>query len=58
MRPEPPRCQRSSPPGWIFKTSAAPGGRGAWSVLEGFHAIKHAIRFGGEILGAWTADPR
>ena len=25
-------------------------------VLEGFHAIKHAIRFGGEILGAWTAD--
>lgn len=26
-------------------------------VLEGFHAIKHALRFGGEILGAWTADP-
>ena len=26
-------------------------------VLEGFHAIKHAIRFGGEIVGAWTADP-
>ncbi len=26
-------------------------------VLEGFHAITHAIRFGGEILGAWTADP-
>ena len=26
-------------------------------VLEGFHAIKHAIRFGGEILGTWTADP-
>jgi TrmH family RNA methyltransferase len=26
-------------------------------VLEGFHAVKHAIRFGGEILGAWTADP-
>lgn len=25
-------------------------------VLEGFHAIKHATRFGGEILGAWTAD--
>jgi TrmH family RNA methyltransferase len=25
-------------------------------VREGFHAIKHAIRFGGEILGAWTAD--
>ena len=25
-------------------------------VLEGFHAIKHAIRFGAEILGAWTAD--
>jgi TrmH family RNA methyltransferase len=25
-------------------------------VLEGFHAIKHAIRFGGEVLGAWTAD--
>jgi TrmH family RNA methyltransferase len=26
-------------------------------VLEGFHAVKHAIRFGGEILGAWTAEP-
>jgi TrmH family RNA methyltransferase len=26
-------------------------------VLEGFHAIKHAVRFGGEILRAWTADP-
>jgi RNA methyltransferase, TrmH family len=25
-------------------------------VLEGFHAIKHALRFGAEILGAWTAD--
>lgn len=25
-------------------------------VLEGFHALKHAVRFGGEILGAWTAD--
>jgi RNA methyltransferase, TrmH family len=25
-------------------------------VLEGFHAVKHAIRFGGEILGTWTAD--
>jgi TrmH family RNA methyltransferase len=26
-------------------------------VLEGFHALKHAVRFGGEVLGAWTADP-
>jgi TrmH family RNA methyltransferase len=26
-------------------------------VLEGFHAIKHALRFGGELLGVWTADP-
>ncbi len=25
-------------------------------VLEGFHAIKHALRFGAEVLGAWTAD--
>lgn len=25
-------------------------------VLEGFHAVKHAVRFGGELLGAWTAD--
>jgi TrmH family RNA methyltransferase len=25
-------------------------------VLEGFHAIKHAIRFGGDLLGVWTAD--
>ena len=26
-------------------------------MLEGFHAVKHAIRFGGQIEGAWTADP-
>jgi RNA methyltransferase, TrmH family len=26
-------------------------------VLEGFHAVKHALRFGGEVLGAWKADP-
>jgi TrmH family RNA methyltransferase len=25
-------------------------------VLEGFHAIAHALRFGAEVLGAWTAD--
>jgi len=26
------------------------------AVLEGFHAVKHAVRFGAELLGAWTAD--
>ncbi len=26
-------------------------------VLEGFHAAKHAVRFGADMLGAWTADP-
>jgi TrmH family RNA methyltransferase len=25
-------------------------------VLEGFHAVKHALRFEGELLGVWTAD--
>jgi TrmH family RNA methyltransferase len=25
-------------------------------VLEGFHAVKHAVRFGGELLGVWTAN--
>ncbi len=25
-------------------------------MLEGFHALKHAVRFGAEVLGAWTAD--
>jgi TrmH family RNA methyltransferase len=25
-------------------------------VLEGFHAVKHARRFGAELLGCWTAD--
>lgn len=28
----------------------------ALAVLEGFHAVKHALRFGAELLGAWTAD--
>ncbi len=27
------------------------------AVLEGFHAVKHALRFGAELLGLWTADP-
>lgn len=26
-------------------------------VLEGFHAVKHALRFGGELLGCFTAEP-
>jgi TrmH family RNA methyltransferase len=26
-------------------------------VLEGFHALKHALRFGAVVLGAWCADP-
>lgn len=30
---------------------------GGLAVLEGFHALKHATRFGAELLGAWTADP-
>ncbi len=30
---------------------------GGLAVLEGFHALKHAVRFGAELLGAWTADP-
>lgn len=25
-------------------------------VLEGFHAVKHAVRFGAELLGSWCAD--
>ena len=25
-------------------------------VLENFHAVKHAVRFGAGLLGAWTAD--
>ncbi|HUE76883.1 MAG TPA: hypothetical protein VMM83_03000, partial [Longimicrobiales bacterium] len=27
------------------------------AVLEGFHALKHALRFGAEVLDARTADP-
>ena len=25
-------------------------------MLEGFHAVKHAVRFGADLLGVWTAD--
>ncbi len=28
------------------------------AVLEGFHALKHALRFGGEVLEAVAADPQ
>jgi RNA methyltransferase, TrmH family len=36
------------------------GARGdaGWAVLEGFHALKHALRFGGEVLEAVASDPR
>jgi TrmH family RNA methyltransferase len=42
-----------------MELSAVPRARRdpALVVLEGFHAVKHAVRFGGELLGTWTADP-
>jgi TrmH family RNA methyltransferase len=30
----------------------------ALAVIEGFHAIKHALRFGGEVLEAVSSDPQ
>lgn len=39
--------------GFVTRARRTPG----LVVLEGFHAIKHAVRFGAEIIGAWTADP-
>lgn len=43
----------------VMELQAVNAARGAPGlvVLEGFHALKHAIRFGAEILGTWTADP-
>lgn len=29
----------------------------AWAVLEGFHAVKHAVRFGAELRALVTTDP-
>jgi TrmH family RNA methyltransferase len=29
----------------------------AWAVLEGFHALKHALRFGGEVEAVLTSEP-
>lgn len=43
--------------GSLSLDDVAPARRdGGLVVLEGFHALKHAVRFGGEILGAWSAD--
>ena len=36
--------------------AAAHGDRGL-VVIEGFHALKHALRFGADVLGAGTTDP-
>ncbi len=36
--------------------AAARGDRGL-VVIEGFHALKHALRFGADVLGAGTTDP-
>ena len=30
---------------------------GELAVLEGLHALKHALRFGGDVLEVWTRDP-
>jgi TrmH family RNA methyltransferase len=48
------RDERSSVAVELSDVAAARRARGL-VVLEGFHAVKHAIRFGGQILGAWTA---
>jgi RNA methyltransferase, TrmH family len=32
-------------------------GDDAWAVLEGFHALKHALRFGGEVEAVVTSEP-
>jgi TrmH family RNA methyltransferase len=28
-----------------------------WAVLEGFHALKHALRFGGDVVAVLTPEP-
>lgn len=32
-------------------------GNGEWAVLEGFHALKHALRFGGDVEAVLTSEP-
>jgi RNA methyltransferase, TrmH family len=32
-------------------------GNDEWAVLEGFHALKHALRFGGEVEAVLTSEP-
>ncbi len=32
-------------------------GNDDWAVLEGFHALKHALRFGGEVEAVLTSEP-
>jgi TrmH family RNA methyltransferase len=32
-------------------------GDDGWAVLEGFHAVKHALRFGGEVEAVLTSEP-
>jgi TrmH family RNA methyltransferase len=51
--PDPPRPPAATDPvAAVSEARRTPG----LVVLEGFHALKHAVRFGAEILGAWTAD--
>ncbi|GAC1577884.1 MAG: RNA methyltransferase [Candidatus Dormibacteria bacterium] len=49
QQPPPPRMELAA----VSRARRTPG----LVVLEGFHVIKHALRFGAEIVGAWTADP-
>jgi RNA methyltransferase, TrmH family len=41
----------------VERLLAAARGDSGLVVLEGFHALKHALRFGAEVLVAATADP-
>ncbi len=43
-------------PGLVEQFAAARRDR-ELAVLEGFHALKHALRFGAEIVRVATADP-
>ncbi|MGH7572733.1 MAG: TrmH family RNA methyltransferase [Gemmatimonadota bacterium] len=50
-RPEPSNAGR------LVERFRAARGDPRWAVLEGFHPLKHALRFGAEIVVAATVDP-
>lgn len=48
----------SAPPLWIQQCDDARHGRGDVALIEGIQPLKHALRFGAEVFGVFSPEPK